>query len=51
MSHVFAPSILRDYDVRGTVGRDLGEADAWAWGRSFATVVRRARGGGAAPVG
>lgn len=44
MSHRFDPTILREYDVRGTVGRNLGEADAWAWGRSFATVVRRAGG-------
>lgn len=44
VSHRFDPAILREYDVRGTVGRNLGEDDAWAWGRSFATVVRRAGG-------
>ena len=42
--HVFAPAILREYDVRGTVGRTLHEADAHAIGRSFATRVRRAGG-------
>jgi phosphomannomutase len=44
VSHRFSPAILREYDVRGTVGRNLDERDAWAWGRSFATVVRRAGG-------
>ena len=42
--HSFAPSILREYDIRGPVGDNLGEADAHALGRSFATRVRR--GGG-----
>ena len=42
--HHFDPSILREYDLRGTVGRTLHEADAFAWGRSFATHVRRAGG-------
>ena len=44
MSHVFAPEILRDYDIRGTVGRTLSADDARAVGRSFATRVRRAGG-------
>ncbi|MBW6524979.1 phosphomannomutase/phosphoglucomutase [Sphingomonas sp. RHCKR47] len=44
MTHRFHPSILRDYDIRGTVGETLGEADAYAVGRSFATRVRRAGG-------
>lgn len=44
MSHEFADSILRDYDVRGTVGETLGTADARALGRSFATRIRRAGG-------
>jgi phosphomannomutase len=43
--HDFDPSILREYDLRGTVGRTLHEADAYAWGRSFASHVRRASGG------
>ena len=42
--HVFSPSILREYDVRGTVGQTLSAVDAYAWGRSFATHVRRAGG-------
>jgi phosphomannomutase len=44
MTHRFHPTILRDYDIRGTVGALLGEADARAIGRSFATRIRRAGG-------
>jgi phosphomannomutase len=50
VSHHFAPEILRDYDIRGTVGTTLSAADATAVGRSFATRVRRA-GGGRVAVG
>ena len=42
--HSFAPSALREYDIRGAVPDVLGEADAYAVGRSFATCVRRAGG-------
>ena len=42
--HRFDPAILREYDVRGAVGRTLFEADAFAIGRSFATRLRRAGG-------
>ncbi|HEV2815637.1 MAG TPA: phosphomannomutase/phosphoglucomutase [Allosphingosinicella sp.] len=44
MSHVFNPTSLREYDIRGIVGRTLGPDDAYAIGRGFATLVRR--GGG-----
>ena len=44
MSHAFHPGILREYDIRGIVGRTLHAADALALGRSFATRVRRAGG-------
>ena len=44
MSHRFHPSSLREYDIRGIVGTTLGEADAYAIGRGFGTLV--ARGGG-----
>jgi phosphomannomutase len=44
VSHRFDPGILREYDVRGVVGRALGAGDAHAIGRSFATRVRRAGG-------
>ena len=38
-SHRFEPTILREYDIRGVVGKTLGAEDAYAVGRSFATVV------------
>ncbi|MFV0622937.1 phosphoglucomutase/phosphomannomutase PgmG [Sphingomonas sp. ac-8] len=44
MSHVFDPTSLREYDIRGVVGKTLGTADAAAIGRGFGTVVRRAGG-------
>jgi phosphomannomutase len=44
MSHCFDPTLLRDYDLRGTVGRTLNAADAWALGRSFGTIIARAGG-------
>ena len=50
MTHRFHPSLLRDYDVRGTVGRTLGEGDAFALGRSFGTVIVR-DGGSKVAVG
>lgn len=40
-SHRFHSSVLREYDVRGVVGDTLSEADAYAVGRSFGTLVRR----------
>lgn len=42
--HIFAPSLLRQYDVRGVWGQTLCLRDAWALGRCFATIVRRAGG-------
>lgn len=42
--HDFDATSLREYDIRGVVGRTLGPADAFAIGRCFGTVV--ARGGG-----
>lgn len=42
MTHQFDPTLLRDYDMRGTVGETLDAADAWALGRSFGTVIARA---------
>ena len=38
--HQFAPQILREYDVRGTVGETLSEDDAYALGRSYGAVLR-----------
>lgn len=44
MSHRFDPTSLREYDIRGIIGETLGEADAYAVGRTFGTLVRRAGG-------
>ncbi len=42
--HGFHPTSLREYDIRGVVGRTLHAADAFAIGRCFGTVVSRAGG-------
>jgi phosphomannomutase len=44
MSHIFHSTTLREYDIRGIIGETLGEADAYAIGRSFATMLGRAGG-------
>ena len=44
MSHRFDPTVLREYDIRGIVGKTVGPEDARAIGRSFATRIRRAGG-------
>jgi len=44
VTHRFDPTSLREYDIRGIVGKTLGPADATAIGRGFATLVRRAGG-------
>ena len=43
-THKFSPSSLREYDIRGIVGETLGEADAFAIGRVFGTMVAEAGG-------
>lgn len=50
MSHKFDPTVLREYDIRGTVGKDLMVADAYAIGRAFGTIVSRRAGGGVKPT-
>lgn len=42
--HIFHPTILREYDIRGIVGETLFAADAFAIGKAFGTRVRRAGG-------
>jgi len=44
MAHRFDPTSLREYDIRGIVGKALGPADATAIGRGFGTRIRRAGG-------
>ena len=48
--HEFHPTSLREYDIRGVVGKTLHTADAFAIGRVFGTVVAR-RGGWRVAVG
>lgn len=40
-SHSLPAHILREYDIRGVVGTELSAADAYAIGRSFATMIAR----------
>jgi phosphomannomutase len=40
-SHHFDPTVLREYDIRGIVGRTLHAADAFAIGRVFGSMVSR----------
>ncbi len=49
-SHEFDPTILREYDIRGIVGRTLHSADAFAIGRVFGSMVAR-DGGSRVAVG
>jgi phosphomannomutase len=44
MTHQFHPTSLREYDIRGIIGETLDEDDAYAIGRSFATLLGRAGG-------
>ncbi|HEY4042370.1 MAG TPA: phosphomannomutase/phosphoglucomutase [Rhodopila sp.] len=38
-AHHFDPTVLREYDIRGIVGRTLHPADAFAIGRAFGSIV------------
>ena len=42
--HDFDATSLREYDIRGVVGSTLHDADAFAIGRSFGSVVAQRRG-------
>lgn len=44
MSHVFDPVALREYDIRGIVGKTLGAPDAYGIGRTFGTIISRSGG-------
>ncbi len=50
MTHQFHSTVLREYDIRGIIGETLSEADGYAIGRGFATLLGRA-GGRAVAVG
>jgi phosphomannomutase len=49
-SHSFDPTTLREYDIRGIVGKTLHVADAYAIGRVFGSIVA-GRGGRTVAVG
>jgi phosphomannomutase len=49
-SHRFDPTSLREYDIRGIIGKTLSEADAFAIGRCFGSIVAR-KGGRTVAVG
>jgi phosphomannomutase len=42
--HIFDPTIIREYDIRGIVGQTLHAPDALALGKAFGTMVGRAGG-------
>jgi phosphomannomutase len=44
MHHLFHPTVLREYDIRGIIGETLGADDARAIGRAFGTLLRDAGG-------
>ena len=44
MTHIFHPTTLREYDIRGIIGETLGAEDAYAIGRGFGTLIGRAGG-------
>jgi phosphomannomutase len=48
--HRFDPTALREYDIRGIVGRTLSAVDAFAIGRCFGSIVAR-QGGRTVAVG
>jgi phosphomannomutase len=50
MTHQFDPSILREYDIRGLVGKSLKVSDVKAVGQAFGTMVK-AKGGTRVCVG
>ncbi|MBO1324106.1 phosphomannomutase/phosphoglucomutase [Acetobacter sp. TBRC 12305] len=49
-THTFDPTSLREYDIRGIVGKTLNAEDAFAIGRTFGSMVRR-NGGKTVVVG
>ncbi|HVY15210.1 MAG TPA: phosphomannomutase/phosphoglucomutase [Rhodopila sp.] len=49
-THQFEQTVLREYDIRGIVGKTLHPTDAFAIGRTFGTIVAR-NGGTRVAVG
>lgn len=44
-THMFSPTILREYDIRGQVDINLNKHDAYALGLAYGTYVRRENNG------
>ncbi len=44
MAHTFSPTILREYDIRGQIGKNLNADDAYLLGRSFGTLITQKGG-------
>lgn len=44
-AYAFAPEILREYDIRGQIGKNLSATDAYAVGCAYGTYVKRNTGG------
>ena len=44
MTHTFDPSVLREYDIRGIVDRNIGPGDSYAIGRTLASIAGEAGG-------
>ncbi|MAE52196.1 MAG: phosphomannomutase [Micavibrio sp.] len=49
--YIFDPTILREYDIRGQIDKNLSPQDALALGKAFGTFVRRETGGNIICVG
>ncbi|MCB8875407.1 phosphoglucomutase/phosphomannomutase PgmG [Acidisoma silvae] len=49
-THAFNATSLREYDIRGVVGKTLTEADGFAIGRTFGSMIVR-KGGSTVAVG
>ncbi len=49
-SHRFDPTSLREYDIRGVVGKTLKPVDGFAIGRTFGSLLAR-KGGSIVAVG
>lgn len=45
-THQFSKDIIREYDIRGIVDKNLSDADLFAIGRAFGTMVVRTNGRG-----
>ncbi|MEM7679931.1 MAG: phosphomannomutase/phosphoglucomutase [Pseudomonadota bacterium] len=43
-AHTFHPTILREYDIRGQIGKTLSEQDAYALGLAFGIFVAKKTG-------